>query len=394
MPQGTVISTEASHSLIVNRAVEKSASLSDQQTDSRTANALPQTPLQLALNTTAGTALGLGLAAFYILPAAYERRYVQIVMAIIPTMRFQDNFLFGHTTDIDHDHVLHTASVLAVILIILTAAALITVGINQKARVPHPSQPYREGWEVNIRRNLLALAILTIAIALLLTPLTTIIWAHAPELAFLQFPWRLLAILEVVLTLAIALTLTRLYLKPIPVAAVTMILAAAFIYPEYKIFHQTCYPEDTVQSRLAVFQSNQGTDPTDEYTPIHASNEALAQSNPPYWLATMPNAKAPANATPGPAPTHLTLNVATPQDLVLNLRNYPAWRIKLNGTPIVTRLQRTDGLIAFPIPAGPSTIDVTYAHTSDQTLGDIFTVISLALLLWLLLRTRRQLSAA
>ena len=76
--------------------------------------------LSLALKTIAGTALGLGLAAFYIVPAAYERRYVQIATAIMPGLRIQDNFLFEHTTGpdaADHDLVLHTASTVAVLLL-------------------------------------------------------------------------------------------------------------------------------------------------------------------------------------------------------------------------------------------------------------------------------------
>src|SRR5439155_3603884 len=65
-----------------------------------------QSILQLARNTLTGTTLGLGLAAFYILPAAYQRRYVQIAMAIIPSMRIQDNFLFQRIGDPAHDQVL------------------------------------------------------------------------------------------------------------------------------------------------------------------------------------------------------------------------------------------------------------------------------------------------
>ncbi len=93
---------------------------------SQTSTGPTQTPLQLALNTITGTTLGLGLAAFYILPAAYERRYVQIAMAIIPFYRIQDNFLFHHTIDLAHDKVLHTASLIAVILIVLTVATLLS----------------------------------------------------------------------------------------------------------------------------------------------------------------------------------------------------------------------------------------------------------------------------
>jgi hypothetical protein len=330
-----------------------------------------QTSLQLALNTIAGTALGLGLAAFYVLPAAYERRYVQIAMAIIPTLRIQDNFLFHHTTDIDHDNVLHTASLIAVVLIVATAIALTTEWRTQRLQAPQTA---------NTRSVLVALATLTITITLLLTPLTTIIWIHAPELAFLQFPWRLLAILATVLALTIALALTRLNLRNTTVTAITLAAAAALIYPAYTVFHQTCDKEDTVEARLALFHSNQGTDPIDEYTPTIADNDSIAQTNPPYWLSQDPKAKGPANAQPGPAPTHLAITPPEPEDIILNLRDYPAWRITLNGEPVTTRTHRNDGLIAFPVPTGPSTIDITYAKTPDQTLGTTISSASVVLL--------------
>jgi hypothetical protein len=368
----------------------------------------PQTSPQLALNTTAGTALGLGLAAFYILPAAYERHYVQIAMAIIPNMRIQDNFLFHHTGDIPHDQVLHTASLLALILIAATVITLTTAYLRTSASKSEatiqdqsekdqsekisPSRPKRSEVErpphlvtarttFNITSLLTSLAILTVAITLLLTPLTSAIWNHAPELVYLQFPWRLLAILTAVLALTIALTLTPLHLKPAPTTALTLAIAAALTYPAYAVFHQACDEEDTVEARLSLFHSNLGTDPTDEYTPVTADNDSLTHPDPAYWLSTDPNAKAPAGSQPGPAPTHLTLNFPVPEDIILNLRDYPAWHITLNGAPITPHAERDDGLIALPIPAGSSTIDITYTHTLDQTLGDILTVISLTLLL-------------
>jgi hypothetical protein len=365
-------------------------------TETSSSNQSPtQTHLQLAINTASGTTLGLGLAAFYILPAAYERRYVEIAMAIVPFLRIQDNFLFHHTADIPHDQVLHTASLIAVFLIAATVIAIAAFYLTQKARVPHPSQSYREGWDVQLSFSpLLPLAILTLAITLLQTPLTAFIWNHAPELAFLQFPWRLLAILAAILALTIAIALTRLNLKHSSITAITIVAAAALTYPAYTVFRQTCDPEDTVTARLALFHSNRGTDPTDEYTPIPADNDSLAQADPAYWLSTDHNANAPTNTQPGPAPNHLTISAPIPEDLILNLRDYPAWHITLNGAPVTERDHRNDGLIAIPVPAGPSTISITYAHTLDQTVGDIITATSLILLLLTLRRNSRLLSTS
>jgi len=339
----------------------------------------PLTSIQLALRTTAGTILGLALAAFYILPAAYERRYVQIAMAILSGLHPQDNFLFHRTSDPDHDTVLYTASTVAIILIALTA---ITLAVNLLNR--HKAKN-------STKQAILPLTVLTLTIALLLTPLSAPIWHYLPELRFLQFPWRLLAILAPTLSLAIALPLSHFKLKPLPTAALSLTIAASLTWPAYHAFHQRCYPEDTVPARLTLFHSaNPGTEPTDEYTPTNADNDSLAHTDPAYWLSPDPNAKAPASTSPGPAPTHLTVNAPAPEDIILNLRDYPAWRITLNGTPITDHVQRDDGLIALPIPAGPSTIDIHYAQTLDQTLGDIFSLTSLALLLLLLARSRRK----
>ncbi len=326
--------------------------------------------LQLALTTSAGAALGLGLAAFYIIPAACERRYVQIAMAIIPSLRPQDNFLFHRFGDAAHDQVLHTASLIALVLLAATVAALAAAYFRQRPCLAD-SFP------------LPALAILTAAIALLLTPLTAPIWNHAPELAFLQFPWRLLAILAAVLGLATARALSPLRLRTIPSTAAVLALAAALTYPAYTFFHQTCDPDETIAARETLFHANRGAEPTDEYTPSTADNDSLAQLNPPYWLSTNPDAKAPPDSTPGTAPTNLHLTSSTDQTLILNLRDYPTWRITLNHTLITARKERDDGLIAIPVPPGPSDVAIAYAQSPDQTVGDIITLISIALLLTL-----------
>jgi len=229
------------------------------------------------------------------------------------------------------------------------------------------------------------LVILTIAITLLLTPLTALIWNHAPELAFLQFPWRFLAILAAVLGLSIALALNPIHLKPSTRTLIAVTLAAAFTYPAYTLFHQTCDEEDTPAARHALFRSNQGDDPTDEYTPTTADNDSLAHNDPAFWLSSNPNSQAPkTNTNPAPAPTHLTIDTPTAEDLILNLRDYPAWHITLNGTTVTTRDQRDDGLIAFPVPGGHSLIAIDYAHTLDQTLGDTISLLALAALFFIL----------
>jgi hypothetical protein len=73
---------------------------------------------------------------------------------------------------------------------------------------------------------------------------------------------------------------------------------------------------------------------------------------------------------------------------VLNLRNFPAWKVFRNGELLTTHLQRDDGLLAVPLPAGSSSIDVRWDRTWDEWLGDAITFLALGMLGALFVRSR------
>jgi len=130
-------------------------------------------------------------------------------------------------------------------------------------------------------------------------------------------------------------------------------------------------------------------------TPAATARQAAASTRrrpggAPWWLAAKADAPAPTPSRPVPAPMHFSITAPQPEYLILNLRNYPAWQVFLNGSLDPTRDRRADGLIAFPIPAGASTIDIRYTRTRDQTLGDALTVLALLVLLALLLMRHSQ----
>ena len=156
-------------------------------------------PVRLAGVVAAGTALGLALPAFFLLPAAYERPWIESEMAVVEGMRIVDNTLFHHmlpATDdtVFHDQVLHSASLIAVMLLLVTAVA----GAVLAWRRDRASQA------------MVPLYGLAGVLAFLLTPLSVAMWAHVPQLAFLQFPWRLCALLAPIAVLLVARLLPEL----------------------------------------------------------------------------------------------------------------------------------------------------------------------------------------
>lgn len=334
-------------------------------------------PLNLGLLSVAGTALGLLVAAFYIVPAAYERRFVQIQMAVLPGLRIEDNFLFHHTTGPDaalHDQVLHTASVIAVILW-FAAAGLLLINYLLCRRPGRISLPAAGLRALPVR----LLGVLTLAVGFALTPWSAPLWRVAPEAAFLQFPWRAVSVLAAVTALAIGELLTRARQRETRVANLAIAAGALLCVPCYAVFRQGCDPEDMPAAQLAAFVTGQGFAPTDEYTPVDADNDALRHTDPPYWLATNPGADPPGGGS-GMAPSSLRLRLPHGEDLILNLRNFPGWTVLLDGAVDLQRLNRPDGLLAIPVPGGSSTVQLVETRLPDQKIGDLLTLLGLGFL--------------
>jgi len=337
-----------------------------------------------------GTALGLGLAGFYLVPAIYEQRWVEIQRAIGEGMRVEDSFLFGHTGEAFHDQVLRTASWIAVAML---AATMIAAVLSVRTR----------------RRGLwLPLAVLAVVIACLLLPFSDVVWRYAPEIRFLQFPWRWLLVLSLVVTALAGLVLGDFA----PTRAASLLRLGAVVLVAGCVggtawfwFWQPCDEEDNVRAQLVTFRDG-GFQGTDEYTAAPADNDAIQQELPQIRVVRTPEgdeangaaAQNPEWQTSGPdlhpdlQPSEIQIGrwdsehmAATVRSgagfAVLRVMDYPAWRVSLNGARVDARPKREDGLMAVPITAGVSQIDVRYAATPDVWAGRVLSL--MAAVLWI-----------
>ena len=346
--------------------------------------------------------LGLGLSAIYLVPAAVEQRWVEIRQATDdPGLAIENSFLFGRHADPNlelHDVELWRVSTIAVAMIGL---ALICIFVAWRRGL------FRQrSWWV-------PLALIPVAVLLLQLPVSLPIWNIVPKLRFLQFPWRWLVVLEAPLGIffAAAVWPTRRWLRAAVIAvsgAIFLSITTVTIF----IFHQPCDAEDKVAGMLGAFRSGQGFQGTDEYAPPGADNTLVAAGLPDACLTTNPTlvlASSEDGNTPqwNPAdghcdatyawlrhkgqlsPEHLRLNadIGHAGYLVLHLRNYASWQIRVNGqiiaygaNPILpTPPHRDDGLMAIPVPQGHVDLAIDWATTSDEIIGRWLSVLALAL---------------
>jgi hypothetical protein len=362
------------------------------------------------LRAAAGAVLGMGLIALYLLPAAWEQRWVDIhEVTEYPGQMLENSWLFAVHADPGlalHDQVLHTASMIAVLMIGVALGGLLVSWL--RGRLPWP------------RRWWVPLALVPVAVLFLQFPLSRPVWNLLPELRFLQFPWRWLVVLEAPMGIFFAAAVwpeesVRLSRRVAVGSACAAIFVGMTVYAG-RDFFQSCDDEDAVAGMLDVYRAGAGFIGTDEYEPMGADNAAIATGLPeaclvddsaidlgnatgipdtnPEWDAAQGSCEATYAAASDARPEHLRIAAVTPRPgfLVLRLRSYPAWRVTVNGRAVGSLPRREDGLLAVAVPQGQVRVTVDWTTTGDVRLGrwlSGLSVLALVGLCWLE-RRRRQ----
>lgn len=346
----------------------------------------PAQRLRFAATVTAGVVLGLLLDSFYLIPMGWERRFVQLALAVVPIARPDANFLFHWDKDAFHTHVLVQASWIAIAVTcvaVLCGAALLIAGRRQIGEVEaFHSMQARDAQRLSTFSNrsaTIALLAFTVTVFFLLCRWSAPVWHIAPELVFLQFPWRFLAVESAVAVALLALLAHR-YISPVrqclvlPLVAVAALLAGYLAGGGY--FREGCADDETVEAQRKLYLTEDGVAPTDEYTPNEADNDELPIHLPPAWIAASPEdapnqgSTLPRGDRSQPEDLHFMAPAADrPLMLIVRLRQFPGWHTLRDGIEIQPDM-RPDGLIVVPLPPKAlHRVEVVYRTTPDQWLG-------------------------
>ena len=304
----------------------------------------------------AAVVLGGALAAFYLFPAIYEQRWINIAQAISPGARPLDNFLFIRTGDADHDAFNRLISWVALAEIILT----ITAAWTARRR----STPNRILW--------LSLVFWAAACILLMLSLSYPLWTVLPKLRYMQFPWRWMLCLGVPFSLLTALGVRRWRSR---VALYLVLLGViGFAWQRFQP------PWWDTTADLREMQDNMftgvGYEGTDEYTPAGDDLSELDKE------ARRVKVDGPAHAAIhvfdwGAERKSFTAEMSGADNLVLRLLNYPAWRVEVNGRQVRPGAREGTGQMLVPVEAGTNRVQITFVRTWDRTAGDCVSVLAL-----------------
>jgi hypothetical protein len=329
---------------------------------------LRQRSLSVPVRSASGMALGFGLAAFYLVPAIYEQRWVQISAALYAGLAPADNFLYAKTSDAEHDSFNRIASHIAVLLIVWTLCAAVAAWRSSR-KIADKLQS----------DSLMASVTLSAAAILLMFPVTGALWRYLPELRFVQFPWRWMSILALC-----AMTFTALSARG--QMRWVWLLCAAFAITgstHYMVKHSWWDTEDMPTLQAAI-QDGTGFEGTDEYDPAGDNHADLPLKMPRAFLLSA-NGKAETGKNAKVViekwtAEHRLVRVFTQEASLVELRllNFPAWRVTVNGTPVFPRHPEETGQMIVPVPSGQSELHIDFTRTADRTAGGWISIASAA----------------
>jgi len=324
-----------------------------------------------------GLALGFGLAGFYILPAAYEQRWVNIAQALSAGLLPTENFLYTIINDPEHTLFNWIASTIAILLMILTGLAALGARRaeqdREKALNNHTWQP------------LLLLAGLA---TLLMLRFTSPLWAILPKLRFVQFPWRWMSLLAVAFAVFVGSAMGRKRWGWVWAVATFALIGGTAVV----LVQRGWWDTQDIPALRAAIASGIGFDGTDEYDPAGDDHTNLPTKSSEAMVMDTDSIPGP-NSIPkirverwSPEDKEVSVSSREPFFLGLRLLNYPAWRAEVNGAEVTPRGGDDYNQMIVPVPAGESHVRVRFARTWDRTLGGGISLVAVFFLLWLGMR--------
>ena len=358
--------------------------------------------------------LGIGLPALYLVPAVWEQRWVDVLQATgtngDPGLLIDNNWLFARSSSPslqEHNVSLHFISVLAVFMIAVALVSVLTFWLRGSSQTEDGRRLARWWW--------ITLAVIPAAVLFFQFPVSLPVWNLLPKFRFLQFPWRLLLVVEAPMAVYFAAAIwprrsARRWRRGVVVTFCAVFFLGSVMFAS-RTFFLECHAVELLPNLLAKYDSGAGFWGADEYAPPGSDGSVVASGLPDACLSSDFDTKLGIAATPDANPVwrpeqgsceaivgarlrqveHKRIATVTSHAgyLVLRLRSYPAWRVTVNGRVATNLPRRGDGLTVVPVPQGSVDLKADWTTTGDVIVGRWLSVLVLLLLTALCFVERR-----
>jgi len=237
----------------------------------------------------------------------------------------------------------------------------------------------------------------TLACLFLLTPASTSMWQSLMPLHYLQFPWRLQAVIGLstatVTGYGVHLMPARPWLRWCAAGVLTVLLAATSLLglhlePAHLPTSETPIAEADVSLdgvldydfQTALWLRDYGGDWLLEYLPVWALTERETFFLPTEARETLP--PLPAGSTvkvveDSPRRIVLTVSLPRPATIVLHRFYFPGYRASTANGVVPGYAVGSLGLLAFDLPAGDQTLSIGLGPTRERAAGQLLSAVAL-----------------
>jgi len=310
---------------------------------------------QVLLYGAAAAILGAGLAGFYIVPAAYEQKWVAITQVLAPGVRPQDNFLFTILEDTDHNRFNILVSLVAAAQIVMLAGAALLSRLRRR-------ESMRLWWTI---------AAWSVLPAVLMFSFTFSLWQHLPKLRFVQLPWRWLLCLNVPFALLTTMAWRRWAARAVVCAAMLFVLVIAW----HRIQAPWWDTSADLNEMLDNQQDGSGYEGTDEYVPTGADPYEINKEARRVTFDGAGHSRIEVKQWDAESKFSIA-DVTSPGKLVVRLFDYPAWQVEVNGHPVASETHEVTGQLMIPVEAGQNQVRITFIRTWDRSVGGIISALT------------------
>jgi hypothetical protein len=318
---------------------------------------------------------GAGLASFYLIPAIYEQRWINLSEVLSPGVRPQDNFLFTTLPDPDHNRFNLLLSTIALAELVVLAVA-IWFSLRKK-RSANAVTSVQDLWPL--------VAVWGTASAGLMLSASNVLWQHLPKLRFVQLPFRWLLCMNAALAMLLTMAAKSWRVR----ALASVILLAVVLIAGYRIQPPWWDRAADIREMSNALADSTGYEGADEYVPAGADPSELKKDYP--RVADSSGQPRPSQMIDwGLLEKHFVVSTSSRESLTLRLFTYPAWDVTVNGKHVQTQSTDVTSQMTIPVTPGKNDIRIRFTRTRDRTIGGIVSLVSMAMFIIVWIMARRS----